>query len=541
MKIWIASASALLLAAACSASPEATAALEAMNLESGTSSPMIKYTGKSGSGDTITLKDVVLGPGGGQGIKAETLILGGLDMTDAKMPVLKSITIKGIAPEADLGPGLAFKLDTIAIEGLNPVTGEFLASAFTDTPAAEAPPFEQWGFSKISINGMTFNGDLAAMGAGGGKFNVSLGEVSFSDLKETIFGSAKFSGLKGDFDIPNETTGGMGQVAGKFDFGTMDIKTIRGNVFSDMFATAFNAALTDPSALETLDADFMAGLSSPLEGGFDEFTWTGMNAEAAGAKLVVSPTSVKIGRNAELVAISQTSPRTTITLTADSAGGAFGQAIAGGLSSIGYASTTVELYGESDMTFDPATDTTRYANYNLGVTDMVDLKVTGAVQGLTKFMASLMGMMTQFEQSFTATVDDPFAEPGQPTPEPVTPPAPDMSGMEALKVVELDLTLTDKKLVDLALGAAGTAGAGDPATLRNDVVNMLQQMGVDLTSGGLDGAVANELTAALSEFVKRPGALNIKLKPPQPVSMDSPESAFTKQGLGFSATFTPSR
>jgi hypothetical protein len=80
---------------------------------------------------------------------------------------------------------------------------------------------------------------------------------------------------------------------------------------------------------------------------------------------------------------------------------------------------------------------------------------------------------------------------------------------------------------------------GDPATLRADVVSMLQGMGADLSEAGVDPAVANELTAALAEFVKRPGALNIKLKPAAPLSMETLESTVTKQQLGFSATYTP--
>jgi hypothetical protein len=331
----------------------------------------------------------------------------------------------------------------------------------------------------------------------------------------------------------------MGPIAGKFDFGTMDIKTIRAGMFAEIFETAFNAAMTDPAALETLDAQLMAGLSSPLEGGFDELTWSGMSAEAAGAKLIVSPTSMKIGRNAEQVATSITTPRTTITLAANSAGGPIGAELAGALGAIGYPSTTIELYGQSSATFDPATDTTRYDDYSLGVTDMVDIKMTGAVRGLTKFMAGMMTMMSSLEQSLTATIEDPFAPPGQATPAPAV--EPDMSALNELKLVDLDLTITDKKLVDFALGAAGTAGMGEPATLRNDMVNMLQGLAADLTSAGLDQAVASELTTALAEFVKRPGALNIKLKPAEPISADSPESAFTKQGLGFSASFTPSR
>jgi hypothetical protein len=535
MRNWIASAAALLMTVACSASPGATAALEAMNLETGTSSPFIQYTDKSGSGDTITLKNVTIGSGG-EGLNATALVLGGLAMTEAQKPVLKSIALNGITV-AGMPAGIGFNLDSVAIDGLNPLTGEFIASAFTDAGPGAPPAFEQWGFSKVSVNGLKFNGDLEAMGAGAGKFSVALKELSFSNLKDTIFGSAKFDGLKGDFDIPDEMTGGAGQVTGKFDFGTMDINTIRAGIFVEMFEAAFNAAMSDPSALDTLEADFMASLSSPLEGGFDEFKWTGMSAEAAGAKLSVSPTGMKIGRNAENVAISASSPRTTITLTADSAGGVLGQAIAGGLGAVGYPSTTIELYGESEATFDTATDTTRYVKNTLGVTDMVDVQMTGAVQGLTRFMASLMGLMTSFEDSFTATLEDPFAPPGQSTLGSSN--EPDMSGLAALKIVELDLTITDKKLVDFALGAAGTAGMGDPATLRADVVSMLQGMGADLSEAGVDPAVANELTAALAEFVKRPGALNIKLKPAAPLSMETLESTVTKQQLGFSATYTP--
>src|SRR5215813_3765741 len=123
MKIWIASASALLLACACSASKEATAALTAMHLDSGKSSPVIQYQGKSGSGDTITLNDVTLGGGTGDGMKAKSLVLGGLNMTAAGKPVLTSITLKGLSPEKGMPEGMTFVIDSVGIEGLNPATG----------------------------------------------------------------------------------------------------------------------------------------------------------------------------------------------------------------------------------------------------------------------------------------------------------------------------------------------------------------------------------------------------------------------------------
>ena len=48
MKMWFAGACALLMMTACSASKEATAALDGMGLSTGTSSELLKYEGKSG-------------------------------------------------------------------------------------------------------------------------------------------------------------------------------------------------------------------------------------------------------------------------------------------------------------------------------------------------------------------------------------------------------------------------------------------------------------------------------------------------------------
>jgi hypothetical protein len=118
--------------------------------------------------------------------------------------------------------------------------------------------------------------------------------------------------------------------------------------------------------------------------------------------------------------------------------------------------------------------------------------------------------------------------------------SPDMSGLEKLQVIDLDVTVTDKSLVNFLLGLGGMFGGGDPATLRTDVVNMLSSLGADLTGAGIDASVSNELSAALAEFVKQPGALNIKLNPPAPVAVGEASMPLTKERLGFSASFTPS-
>src|SRR6185503_11070361 len=160
---------------------------------------------------------------------------------------------------------------------------------------------------------------------------------------------------------------------------------------------------------------------------------------------------------------------------------------------------------------------------------------------------ALMSAMTSFEQSMsgtdpfgTATPDTPTSpDSPAPTPAPTPAPEPDLSGIEQLKIVDLDLTITDKSFVNLILGASGMFGAGDPETLRNDIVNMVKGLGPDLTSSGLDTSVANELTDAVSKFLERPGSLNIKLKPAEPLSLGATNAKLDKQSLGFSASFTP--
>ena len=532
MKIWMVCASALVLVSACGSSKEATAALGAMQLADGKTG-MVKYAAKSGSGDKVTLKDVVIGPGDGTGLKAKTMILDGLDMTDGQKPVVTSITLKDITPEQDT-PGLVFKLSQVGITDANPVVGEFLASAFTKEGPGAVPAFEQWSFSKLSLNGMTINGDLAAMGMGGGKFNVFLDELSASSLKETIFGGAKLNGLKGDFDIPAEAAAGVA-VVGKFDFGNTDIKSLRGGLFATAFEAGMNSAM-NPEAASTIEADILKAMTSPIDPGYDSLTSTGMNIEASGAKLTVSKMQQDVKRNADGVATAVSSPRTTINFTADAAGGQVGQMAGMALSAIGY--TSVELYGGGEATFDPATDTTRYANYNFGLTDGFDISLKGGFQGVTDAMVALIGAMTSYESLMTPEPLDPDAPVDGDAPVPAVP-APDMSGLEKLKVVDLDLVLTDKSFVDKMLALAATTNGQDVETMRTDIVNQLASLGADMSGPGIDAAVVTELTTAVANFIKSPGTLAIKLAPAAPVALSAPNQTLTKQSLGFSATATP--
>ncbi|HEV7691903.1 MAG TPA: hypothetical protein VGO52_13800 [Hyphomonadaceae bacterium] len=521
MKMWVAGASALLLISACSASKEANAALDGMGLSTGTSSELLKYEGKSGSGDKITLKNVTLGPAAdGDQLKAATLTFGGLDMEGDK-PVVTSIELSDITMAKPI-PGAKFLLKTIKVEGLNPVTGQFVAASFKGgNAAAEPPPFEQLGFTKISVNGLTFNAD--GMGGAPGKYNVALGEFSISNLKDKIFGGVHVEGLKGDFDVPPEEAMQSPQIKGTFDFGTGDIKNIRGDVYAAVMNAGMASAMGGPAG------NPLSGLTSPLEAGYDELTWSGMNVDASGAKLLVSKVEQKMTRNAQGVVTKVTMPRATISLTGDSAGGTLGAAMITSLSAVGYPNKSIELYGGGDATYDPATDVTRYEGYNFGVTDGLDVKLTGGFIGLTQALNAMFAA--------SAVVPDVDAS-GNPTAPPAAPPGADFS---ALKLVDLDLTLTDKSLVDFLLGVGPMLGMGtDKETFRADIVNQVTAM----AAGGIPGvdkSVASEFSNAVAAFVKQPGTLNIKMKPATPLALaDEKAGPATKTSLGFSATFTPS-
>lgn len=531
MKIWIASAAALMLVSACGVSKEATAALEAMNLTTGESSELVKYETKSGSGDKVTLKNVTLGPAGQGALKAAEMTLGGLDVSEGGKPVVTSLALKDITI-GDLPAGAAFNLKTVTVDGLNPVTGEFLAATFKGGDAGEPPPFEQMGFGKVSVNGMTFAFDGASLGQPG-KVNVQLGEFSISNLKDQLFGGAHLSGLKGDFDVPAEATGGV-PIKGTFDFGTSDVKNIRGDVYAKMF----DAGMASMMGGGSMQGSMMASMSSPLEAGYDEFTWSGMNIDASGAKLAVSKMEQKLTRNAEGVVTKISMPQTKVTFTTDAAGGALGQQAGMMIAAFGYPSKSIEIYGGGDATFDPATDTTRYVDYSFGLTDALDIKVNGGFQGLTMAMSALYTALETMGGPMSG--GDPFADPSDPQ---SLPPAPDMSGLNALKLVDLDLTVTDKSLVTFLMGLGANpmfGGTGDVETIRTDVVNQVTALMGDIPN--VDKAVSSEFSTAIAAFLKQPGTLNLKFKPAQPLAFagDAAGPAQTKQSLGFSATFTPS-
>lgn len=512
MKRGLIAATALLIVGACSDGRDAAAAIEAMKLsESGVGA--VKYSTKTASGDKFTFKNVVFSLGTDASIAAETMVLDGLDLTGEGKPVVSDIILSGLSPEA-AAPGVAISVKEIALRDLNPVMGAYLADVFANGPDATAPAFESWGLGSASLNGLEVKTDLAQVGAGAGSFNVSLGELSFADLEKSALGRFSLSGLKGDFDVPAEAGFGF-PMKGSFDFGVGEIKNFRAGVFANALAAGFQSAM-DPAAAVGLEAAMMKAMSSPIDPGYDELSWSEMNIDAAGLKLATSKIGQKVSRNGDGVAVSVSSPRASMTLTADAAQGQLGAIVGGALGAIGY--QTLELYGETEATFDPKTDTTRFTKYGLGLKDGFDLVLTGGFKGVQSAMSSLI----------SAAGADPLAAGAEP----------DLSGLGDLTLVDLDLKLTDKSFVNRMLNLSGFLGAPDAESLRTDIVNQVLALQTDLSSAGVDPGLATELLGAVAEFIRTPGTLSLKMTPKAPLrfgDVSGPEQ-LTKDALGLSAS-----
>lgn len=613
LKIALASAS-LLVLSACGTSQDALQALQSMQImEDGKpgasaqldaqSSSFISYEKLSGSGNDVTLHGVsfkapagvaammegetappplAVTPGDAQPpspqaapskpvpneptviAKAETMKLNGLTMKNGK-PLARDIVVSGVTPAFPMD-GATLRVGALGFEGMNEATGQFIAGAFTKEGPGAPPAFADWAFKKASIGGVTFSTTIEQDEGEDGKVNAQLGELSFSNLENQTLGLTRFSGLKGDLDIP-----GAMPVKGTFDLGTFDIEKFRLGMYVKLFEAGMKSA--EEGAEKPDFSKLLEDYTSPLETTFDAARWTGALVDVSGVKFVASPYSTTVTRNADGVATAVNTPRWTMTLSADSSGGALGAMSLMMLAMGGYPANSIELYSEGAATFDPVKDLTHWDNYNFGVSDLVDIKASGGIIGLKQAMPSLVqgfvGIMEAVETSANTAADDADdsdandadgddgddADEGDDADsEDDAPPSPgammdnpDMmqSAMQlgfalmSLQVTDLDVSLTDKKLVDLILTQVASESGKSAATLRTDLAAQLQGAGELMSGAGIDPAIANELTTALSGFMSAPGTLHIQLKPKNPIGAMTFMMSPTKESLGFSATFTP--
>ena len=115
-----------------------------------------------------------------------------------------------------------------------------------------------------------------------------------------------------------------------------------------------------------------------------------------------------------------------------------------------------------------------------------------------------------------------------------------MMGILPLQLTDLDISITDSKLMSLILERQAIEIGQDAAAFRADLVTMIASSTIFLTDAGVDAAIASELTAAASALMSGPGTLRIQLKPKTPLGvMSAMATPMTKDNLGFTATFTP--
>jgi hypothetical protein len=189
-------------------------------------------------------------------------------------------------------------------------------------------------------------------------------------------------------DIPGAT-----EIAGSFDFGMLTASAIDAGLLAQAVMAGVNSELNPDAPVDY--AALYRDLTSPIDGGIDRVDWTGMTLDVSGLKFNTSAMQAQVTRNADGVVIANDLPRFTMKLTADSSNGAIGAMGLMMLAMAGYESNEIELYLGSSMTFDPAKDLTRWADYNIGVTDLFDVKMSGGVLGLKQALPSLMsGLMS---------------------------------------------------------------------------------------------------------------------------------------------------
>lgn len=525
MKLRIACAGvlAMMLAACSSGNPEA--GLKAMHLEDGKSGS-VTYASRTVSGGNVQLKDVILGGKDGDGLKAETLEFGGLDVTKDGKAVFQSLTLRNLTPQKS-DPETTLKVDSLTLSKPNAVTAQYVAALFGPEPPKDAPPFDQWGWEKLSLNGFNLkanpnedNGDGVKKAVG--TINLSLKEISVSGVKNKIAAAALLSGLKGDIDMPSG--GGAGNsfpIKGVLNWGDTKITNLRGAVFEAAIKAAQQSAegKSDSADIQKLSNQVMATMGSPVDPGYDKLTSDPFTLNVSGVSFATSPISASVDRDSKGVATHVVTPRFTMTLSSNAAEGQLGQMVGGGLGMLGY--QKVEIFAQSDAKFDPATDETRFTGYTLGLTDGFDLSFKGGFKGLSTVFAGLTKGAT--------------AAPGATA-------EPNVNAFKDFVLVDLDLTLADKSIFDRLLNLAATfGGGGTPEEMRAKAISSIAELKKDLAATGVDPVMGGEMLDAVSAFIKKPGTLHIVMKPPTPLKMGdiTDSKKLDKKTLGFTATYTP--
>jgi hypothetical protein len=366
--------------------------------------------------------------------------------------------------------------------------------------------FQQFKVAAINANGWYEDGTGPRSTA-----SVELGELSGANVNESKIGAITLSGFKGAFDAP-EPNAPASRLRGDFDFGALNVSNFNLGLYARLVRAEMNSIRGTGS--QSL-AQAIGGLSSPIEPGYDGFTWSGMNASVGGMKLTSSRVEVKVERNPAGAATRVSSAPVSIAFTVDPAGSAAAREVSQQLAAIGL--TNAELHASGDLRYDPTSDLTGLSTFTIGSNGIAEMTMSGRMTGITRAVAVMLA--------------------------PSNTPA-DRAALQNARIIAFDVSVTDKTLLDLIFRAAAASdGDAGPsvAQLRAETAQQLRASRTDLESGGMDAALAREFSGAMADFIEMPGTLRVRIDPPEPLTLAMLDGSapLSKRTLGFSAVFTP--
>jgi hypothetical protein len=380
-------------------------------------------------------------------------------------------------------------------------------------------PLADWTFKTLSGTGLTADVDI-----GGDQpitASATLGGFALNDMKAGQLATFDFNDFALDF-------------TGKFDEtainGTISVDAITAakvnlpywSAYFDGLAALLGAMPkliaegTDPADLEVA-ATGLPVLSSPIDYGMDSGTLTGLVVDVAGVNLTMPEYSFEAIRDRQGRVIRQISPRATMTLTGDASKGPGGAAVGMGLGFLGVQS--LSFSGESDYSWNPATDVVSLDKFDFGMDGFFSMSFTGE-----------FGDQSKIYEEIAAAYPDMSGEAT-------------LASFSKMPIHSFNFTLRDEAALSKGFGIASGFMGATAEELRTTVADTVRELaGEDgLGAGlGIDTAIADTLIDGIADWIVEGGTLSISLNPAIPfrASAFTDPSQVTADKIGFSVTHT---
>ncbi|MEZ6000173.1 hypothetical protein [Hyphomonas sp.] len=484
----------------------AAAALAAMSLET-SGSGNVTWDKRDLNGDKAVFTGVTIVTSAYEGddedaseldgadLSIATLELDGLGMMDGEPNfsriLLSDITFVPTDPEeAETGSG---KIGTIELVNPSPETAGWVADLFADDEAPDLPEGDALAFDHWAVKDVDFRVD----DPNGDRGTFTIGNIEVTGLKEQAAALMKLDGLT--FDMYDEVE---------------DTK-MKLNLASIEMRGADLGLLTDASedAADPEDVSQMMNLAGqdPANPGYESLSLNGFDMDLAGVKIDMPKLVSAVGRDKKNSVVAVKTEPFKVSLTTDE--GKYGEQLAGQLAMLGY--ETLELSGAGYQTYDEASDLTTYVKGE----NFWELKDGFRIDFGAQFAGAKAMAEADASNDPGAVLDDTLSN---------------------MIIHNMELSLDDDGFMDRAFNAYAAQSGQDPQEIRNQLTGLLAMAPLMAAGSGIDAALLNEASTALSSFVTNPKTLTIKLAPAEPLAMSTladmeDPSALTKEKLGFSA------